>query len=99
MIKLAFRPLEMFPAIKAEEVRFNVDWLTRIVSMVCQMTNKSSDDVMLNMSLTEAFSYVVQYCRKDDVKYQIKRRNSDEVNREMYLRTLELGIKYYEENY
>ena len=55
MIKLTFRPLEMFPRpnIKDQDVRFNVDWLTKVVGMACRICNKTSDEVMLNMSLCD----------------------------------------------
>lgn len=88
----------MYPKINVEnpeDVRFNADWLTKIVSLACQTCNKTSDEVMFNMSLCEALYYVVQKCRENDPKGTIKRRNSDEVNEEMFLRTMELGKKYY----
>lgn len=101
MIKLTFRPMEMFPlpSIKDEDVRFNVDWLTKVVSMACRVCNKTSDEVMMNMSLCECLYYVVQYCRVNDKDNTIRRRNSDEVNEQIYKRTMQLGKKYWEENY
>lgn len=100
-IHLAFRPLEMFPHTETNkaDVRFNLDWLTRIVSLCCKMTNKSSDQVMFNMSLTEVLSYVIQACRQGDISDSIRRRNTDQVTQLMYKRTFELGKKYYQENY
>lgn len=101
MIKLTFRPLEMFPrpSIKDQDVRFNVDWLTKIVGMACKVCNKTSDEVMMNMSLCEALYYVVQYSREGDVDNNIKRRNSDQINEAIYLRTMQLGKQYYQNNY
>lgn len=101
MILLAFRPMQMFPknGIAKEDVKFNLDWLTRIVSIVCPLTNKDSVYVMTEMSLTQAFSYVVQYSKQYDVNDEIKRRNSDQINAEIYKRTFELGKKYYQDNY
>lgn len=101
MIKLTFRPLEMFPRpnIKDQDVRFNVDWLTKIVGMACRVCNKTSDEVMMNMSLCEALYYVVQYSREGDADNNIKRRNSDQINEAIYLRTMQLGRKYFEDNY
>lgn len=101
MIKLSFRPLEMFPrpSVKDQDVRFNVDWLTKIVGMACKVCNKTSDQVMLNMSLCEALYYVVQSSRENDIDNSIKRRNSDQINEAIYLRTMQLGKQYYEDNY
>ena len=101
LIILAFRPLSMFPKnnINSEQARYNVDWLTKIVSMVCQLTNKDSEYVMYEMSLTEALSYVVQYARRNDLKGQIRRRNSDEIDVEIYKRTMKLGTEYYNKKY
>ena len=101
-IYLAFRPLEMLDSYSNsgnDEVRFNADWVTKIVSVVAPLTNKESTDIIFNMSLTECFYYMIQFARKFDDKGLIKRRNSDEIEAEIYKRTLELGKKYYQENY
>lgn len=104
LIYLMFRPLQMFNSFinnseDKQEVRFNADWVTRIVSVVCPLTNKTSDDVIFNMSLTECFYYFVQNARKYDDKDLIKRKNSDQIEAEIYRRTLDLGKEYYEKNY
>lgn len=101
MIKLTFRPMEMFPlnSIKGEDVRFNADWLTKIVGMACRICNKTSDQIMLNMSLSECLYYVIQFCRNTDTDNNIRRRNSSQVNELIFKRTMELGQKYWEENY
>lgn len=101
MIYIAFRPLEMFPVIgiNDQDVRFNLDWLTKIVAMVCELTNRTSQDVMYNMSLTEVLSFVVQSCRRNDPDNQIKRRNAVQIEAEIYKRTLQLGKEYYNKNY
>ena len=52
----------------SEETRFNLDWLTGIVSIVSEQTNKDSDYIMFNMSLTECMYYVIQYARKNSDK-------------------------------
>lgn len=101
MVKLTFRPLQMFPqkSIKDDDVRFNVDWLTKIVGMACSICNKPSDQIMMNMSLCQCLYYVVQYCRGNDADNNIKRRNSDQINEAIYLRTMQLGKQYYQNNY
>lgn len=98
VIYLAFRAFEMLPH-KDEQPHYNLDWLTRIVSLAVKMCGKDSEYIAFNMSLTECLYYVIQACRQGDIHNTIRRRNSDEVNEEMYKRTLELGKKYYEENY
>jgi len=40
------------------------------------------------MSLTECFYYMIQNARKYDDKNMIKRKNSDEIEAEIYRRTL-----------
>lgn len=101
-IYLMFRPMEMFNSYiveSSQQVRFNADWVTKIVSVVAPLTNKKSDDIIFNMSLTECFYYMIQNARKYDDKGLIKRKNSDEIEAEIFKRTLELGKQYYEKNY
>lgn len=101
-IYLMFRPLEMlnsYSVESSEQIRFNADWVTKIVSVVCPLTNKTSDDIIFNMSLTECFYYMIQNARKYDDKGVIKRKNSDEIEAQIYRRTLQLGKAYYEANY
>lgn len=101
MIYLSFRPLEMLSMYSGgkDEQRFNADWLTRVVSVVCPLTNKTSEDVIFNTSLTQCFYYFIQNARKYDTQGLIKRRNSDQINQAIYLRTMELGKEYYQKNY
>lgn len=100
-IYLMFRPLEMLNTFtpENEQIRFNADWLTKIVAIVCPLTNKTSDDVIFNMALTECFYYLIQYARKFDDKGLIKRKNSDEIEAEIFKRTIDLGKEYYQKNY
>lgn len=101
-IHLMFRPLQMFNSYSTEsteQVRFNADWITKIVSVVAPLTNKTSDDIIFNMSLTQCFYYMIQHARKFDDKGLIKRKNSDEIEAEIFKRTLELGKDYYQKNY
>ena len=101
LIVMAFRPFEMLPSqfSSNERSRFNLDWLTSIVSTVCRMVNCERQYALYKMSMTEAFYYVVQHLRQNDVKGQIRRRNSDQINAEIYKRTFELGKMYYETKY
>ena len=101
LIYLSFRALQMFPHVASSNqvTRFDLDWLTKIVSMVCAMTNYKADYVMYECSLTQCFYYAIQYARKNDTKNEIRRYNTDEINEMIYNRTIELGIQYYKDNY
>ena len=99
MIYLSFRPLEMLSGGSSDQPRFNADWLTQIASVVAPLTNKTSDQIIFDMSLTECFYYAIQMARKSDVDGKIKRRNSDEINSAIYQRTFELGTQYYNKFY
>lgn len=99
---LQFRPMEMVPQNvfpENETPKFNLDWLTGLASIVVEMTNKTSDDVYFNMSLSECLSYVVQARRKTDIKGEIKRRTPMEIEGEIYKRTMQLGKQYFQEHY
>ena len=102
LIYLSFRPLEMLPRItqeNSEKMRFDADWLTHVVSVVCPLTNKTSEEVIYDMSLTECMYYLIQRARENDAKGEIRRRNSDEINEAMYIRTMELGKEYWQKKH
>ena len=102
LVYLSFRPLEMLNSIAGnapDEVRFNADWLTKIVSVVAPLTNRTSQDIIFNMSLTECFYYMIQNARKSDDKGLIKRKNTDDIQAQIYKRTIELGKAYYQQHY
>lgn len=104
LVYLSFRPLEMLDgmgggSLSPDEIRFNADWITKTVSIVAPMTNRTSLDIIFNMSLTECFYYYIQSARKTDDKGLIKRKNSDEIEAQIFKRTLELGKEYYKQNY
>ena len=102
LIYLSFRPLEMLPRVtqdNSEKMRFDADWLTHVISVVCPLTNKTSEEVIYDMSLTECMYYLIQRARENDAKGEIRRRNSDEINEAMYIRTMELGKEYWKERY
>lgn len=96
LIYMAFRPLEMLQSQggSSDKPRFDLDWLTRLASVVCPLTNKTSDEVIYDMSLTECYYYCIQRARETDVSGDIRRRNSSEVNELIYKRTMELGEEY-----
>ena len=99
-IKISFRAIQMFPqSVTTEKTEFNVDWMTKIIAMVCKMTNHNSSYIMNKMSLTECFYYVAQNARENDIHHTIKRRNPAEINEAIYKRTFELGEEYYKKNY
>lgn len=100
MIFLAFRPLEEVPQIPSgEKASFNLQWLTMVVSIVCRLCNAKRQFVLYKMSCTEAFYYVIQNLKENDIKNQIKRRNKIQIDAEIFKRTMELGKKYYDDKY
>ena len=100
LIRLAFRAVQMFPQnSKGETPVFNVDWMTKMIAMACQVTNQTCSFIMNKMSLTECLYYVVQYCRKNDINHTIQRRTPAEIIEAIYKRTFELGEQYYKDHY
>lgn len=101
LIALSFRPLKMIPSRQStgDKSHFNLDWLTGILSIVCRMTNCTREFALYKMSMVQAFYYVIQYLKEKDIKGEIKRRNSDEINAEIYKRTMDLGAMYYKSKY
>ena len=100
MIMLAFRPLDEIPQIQSgEKASFNLEWLTMVVSIVCRLCNCTRQFALYQMSCTEAFYYVIQNLKENDIKNQIKRRNRQQIDAEIYKRTLWLGKKYYQQKY
>lgn len=102
MIKISFRPLEMIPSYcgnDGEKTRFNLDWLTHIVSMVSKMVNCDREYILYKMPMVQAFYYMIQHLKENDIKREIRRRNTDEINGEIFKRTMDLGKIYYETKY
>lgn len=100
LIHISFRPLELLPFAQGNnDTGFNLEWLTSIVSIVCRMCNCTREFVLYKMSMCEAFYYVIQNLKENDVKNQIQRRNNIEIDSLIYKRTMELGQKYYNDNY
>lgn len=101
LIKIAFRPLEMIPSRIPSENKphFNLEWMTGILSTVCRMTNCTRQFALYKMSLSESFYYFIHKLKENDYKNQIFRRNSGQIDAEIYKRTFELGKKYYYEKY
>lgn len=101
IIFISFRALEMLPNIfsSEEKNRFNLEWMTFVLSTVCSSVNCSREFALYEMSLTEAFYYIVNDLKKNDTKNLIGRKNSDQINAEIYRRTLELGEEYFNKKY
>lgn len=99
LIYLSFRPLEMLAPISHqadEKPRYDLDWLTHIVSVVSPLTGRTSDAVIYDTSICECMYYCVQQARQYDYKHEIRRRDSLETQAEIYERTMELGRQYWE---
>ena len=103
MIALAFRPLQMIDrtGVKnvGEGVHYNLQWLTGMISVVHEQTGANKYDIMYRTSLLQCFYYVINHLKKGDIHNRIRRRNSDEINAEIYKRTMELGQIYYNTKY
>lgn len=103
MIALAFRPLEMISTTgvkhSGDGVHYNLQWLTGIISVVHEQTGEDKYAIMYRMSLLQSFYYVINHLKKGDIHNRIRRKNSDEINAEIYKRTMELGQIYYNTKY
>lgn len=101
MIELSFRPLQMLPKTSSEDekARFNIQWLTSMASIVYKQIGADRFFIYHKMSLIQVFSHVVNHLKQNDVKNQIKRRNSAEIDAEIYKRTYYLGELYYQSKY
>jgi hypothetical protein len=97
-VRLAFRAYQMLPSShtaenKKQDLKFDADWLSKLISMVHDITGEKPEDIMWSMSMTAAGYYVIQYCRKNGMKH-IERRPDCETVRMIWARTNELGEKY-----
>ena len=64
-IKIAFRPLKLFPRICGNNLKptYDCDWITCLVSKVHAVTGYSPDYIMKELSLTSACYYFAQHRR------------------------------------
>lgn len=101
MINLSFRPFELIPKTGeiTERSRFNLQWLCSIVSIVYKQVGCERFYILYRMSMIEVFYYVINHLKENDIKNQIKRRNSAEIDAEIFKRTYELGQIYYNTKY
>lgn len=103
MISICFRPLEMIPSRPAtssdSKPHFNLEWLTGMISIISRHTNCDRQFILYKMKLPQAFYYVIQHLKENDIKNQIRRRNTDQINAEIYKRTMDLGKMYYNTKY
>ena len=101
MIALSFRPMEMLTCYKksSQPTRFNLQWLTSIISIVHKQCGCDRLYIMYKMSLLQIMYYVVNNLKQNDIHNKIKRKNSDQINAEIFKRTYELGQLYYNSKY
>lgn len=100
MINLSFRPFEMLPNHGGgQKPKFNLEWLISMCSIVYKQSGCDRFYILYQMSMIQAFYYVICCMKQNDVKNQIKRRNSDQINAQIYKRTYELGQIYYKTKY
>lgn len=74
-IRVAFRPLNLFPKRQTpnnNKVMFDADWITSLVARMHSVTGESPEKIMNEMSLTAACYYFAQYARMngDDTIYK-----------------------------
>lgn len=73
-IKIAFRPLKLFPKMTGGSTKpvYDCDWITCLVSKVHAVTGYSPDYIMKELSLTSACFYFAQHRRilGDDTIYK-----------------------------
>lgn len=101
MITLSFRPLQLLPKTQGitEKSRFNLEWLTSMLSIVYKQSGCDRLYILHKMSLIQVFYYVINYLKQNDVKNQIRRRNTAQIDAQIFKRTYELGELYYQQNY
>lgn len=79
-IKIAFRPLKLFPRMGGNNSKpiYDCDWITCLISKVHAVTGYSPDYIMKELSLTSACYYFAQHRRLlgDDTIYK---RTDDEI--------------------
>ena len=70
---------------------YDIDWMTRICSIVAQETHERASYVMFEMSLCACCSYFIQALKKNDTKNTIRKRSDTELCREIYEYTMKLA--------
>lgn len=100
-INLQFKAFEMLPRtnVTSNENVFDVDWLTHLTSIVCGMTNLTSEYVQESLSINTCLYYYVQKIKENDIHNEIKRKTSDEINEEIFRRSMQLASEYYQKTY
>lgn len=95
LVRLAFAPLRMLPATPGTgELAFDSDWLASIVSVVARTANERSVYVLYEMPLSVCCMYYVQARKRYDYNGSIRKRNSGEVDKEIFEHTMRLGEEF-----
>lgn len=98
-ILTSFRAMEMLSGSTGERAKYNLDWLTCIIKQVTHCCNATRQFILYKMSLCQVLYYVIQCMREGDINKEIRRKNSQEIIEAIFKRTLQLGKKYYQQNY
>ena len=62
--KIEFRCLNLFPkSDQQKEPMFNVDWITSIIAKVKPLTSYSTEQLYMDIPITEIYYYFANYCR------------------------------------
>ena len=96
---LAFRPLKMLPRTgSGEEPVFDADWLAALVAVTARATNERATYIIHEMPLSACCMFYVQERKRTDTHGLIRKRNSGEIDAEIYRYTMELGEKFCAEH-
>ena len=94
-----FYPLNMLPPVASEgKPQFDALWLADIVSKTARMTNYPADHVAHKMSLASCFYYSLVSVRENSPKNTVRKRTTSEIDKQIYMRTMELGEKFCKEH-
>lgn len=96
LIYSAFKPLELLPQSSSGggNPKYDCDWMVRIASVAAQTANCTFTHAAQVMPLALACSLYVQHYRTETGE-KCERRTSDEISKQMFERTIELGKEFY----
>ncbi len=99
LISLAFRPLRMLPRTgSADKPVFDADWLAALVAVTARATNERATYIIHEMPLSACCMFYVQERKRTDTHGLIRKRNTGEIDAEIYRYTMELGEKFCAEH-
>ena len=92
LYKIEFRCLNLFPKTGEEkEPLFNVDWMTSLASKIKPLTSYTTEEIYMDISLTQIYYYFANFCRMQGDQ-RIFIRTEDEILYEEDHRMCELVV-------